>query len=158
MRGLAIGQTAWAVSSTGNPLADVLLNYGPVGVMAIIALLVARVLYQKQQSAWDQSKADQQAAWDQARVDQQSAWDQIRLDLIEARKVAEDRAQAAERTRDAAMDGLKNFMEIAQTQTMKALQDSQAALSEAVTRERVQYDRISNLEREIEFTRRQQAR
>lgn len=110
-----------AIQSTGNPIVDVLLQFGSLGVLALVGMYAGRRMLRQ--------------------------FDLERVDLIRAREKADERAKAAELGRDAAVEGLKEFMEIAHTTTMNTLKESQSALSEAIIRERVLVDRIGNLER-----------
>lgn len=111
----------WAIESTGNPIADVLLQFGSVGILGLLGVYTGRRMLRQ--------------------------FDLERSDLIKGREKAEERAAHAEASRDAAVEGLNNFMEIAHTTTMDTLKESQSALSEAIIRERVLVDRIANLER-----------
>lgn len=162
---------------TGDPIIDSVLQYGLPGLIFVIAFLILRYMYQereKTQSKADVDRAaahkvreddwaDQKATWEKERTDlfafrdmSRKEWDKERDELITQRNKADERADEYRKTAERATDGVRAFMEVAQKEAMAALKESQAALGEAATRERVQSDRIASLEREIDLMRRLQ--
>lgn len=122
-----------AAGSGSTSAQDILLNLGLPGVLLLTGAVVIRYLYQQRESAWSGERGN----------------------LLAAITRADDRTREAEVSRDKAIDSLKEFMKIAQTETAGALRESQAVLSEAMTRERILVDRIGGLERELDIVRRQ---
>lgn len=160
---------------TGNPVLDAVLNLGAYGLIGGVAYLLARYFYQgREKDRVESAKAladahlkreqdfeDLKASWEKERSElyrfrdlSRQEWEKEREELITQRNKAEEQAADARKTAERAADGVKSFMEIAQKEAMGALKESQSALGEAATQARVQSERISALERELDLTRR----
>lgn len=166
---------------TGNPVIDAFLNLGSYAVVAVVAFLIVRYLYEareKDRAAATQAAEEAHAkreqdwkerasSWEKERGDlfafrdlSRGEWDKERNELIRQRDLArqdalEARVEAAEsrRTANEALGGVRSFLENGQKETLATLRDSNSALKEAAMKERASEERDKAKDRELEMMR-----